>query len=479
MELISGSMAAAAGVLQRALDEGIDDPALRTQISVTLSYAQFHTGQPAAAMRTVEEALTTAERLGEPWLLSQALGMRTMFRFLAGDGIDEPSLRCALDLEDRRAPVPFPFRASAERVMLLGWSGQLEQARDEILAIRRDCIEHGEESELLPVAFQQVLIGIWRGDFAEATGVAEDAIQRAVQMGGELSLAVALMFRAAVGAYSGREDEARRDAADSIAACQRVGWLWLAGHSISVLGFLDVSLGNYDAALKTLEPLLATLETQPNGTEIIPAGFLPDAVEAMVNLDRPGQAEPLVDRLERNGRRLDRPWMLAVGARCRAMVLAAHGDLDAASLAVQRALIEHRRLPMPFERARTEVLLGQLQHRQGNRDAASTTLSGALRTFEELDTPLWAERARAALARADRSAARGGLLTPAEQRVAELVASGLSNRDIAAALFISVKTVETNLTRAYRKLGVRSRVGLARYIDRHKLSRNGAGPFPP
>ncbi len=98
------------------------------------------------------------------------------------------------------------------------------------------------------------------------------------------------------------------------------------------------------------------------------------------------------------GRRLDRPWMLAVGARSRSMVLGAHGDLDAAGLAVQRALAEHRRLAMPFEHARTQLLLGKLDYRRGHRAAASAVLSEALATFERLNTPLWAYQARAALA---------------------------------------------------------------------------------
>jgi DNA-binding NarL/FixJ family response regulator len=155
--------------------------------------------------------------------------------------------------------------------------------------------------------------------------------------------------------------------------------------------------------------------------------------------------------------------------------LGAHGDLDAANLAVQRSLVEHRRLPMPFERARTQLLLGQLLNRQCQRDTASAAVGEALGTFETLKTPLWADRARAALARTDHRPATTALLTGAEQRVAELVASGMSNRDIAAALYISVKTVEANLTRTYRKLGVRSRVSLARRMDSDQSPRSDAG----
>jgi DNA-binding NarL/FixJ family response regulator len=90
----------------------------------------------------------------------------------------------------------------------------------------------------------------------------------------------------------------------------------------------------------------------------------------------------------------------------------------------------------------------------------------ALATFERLDTPLWAARANALLARDDAKSPRAGLLTASEQRVAELAASGMTNRDVAAALFISAKTVEVNLTRIYRKLDIHSRAELGRRIDR-------------
>ncbi|MDT5018630.1 MAG: hypothetical protein QOD39_4790, partial [Mycobacterium sp.] len=201
-------------------------------------------------------------------------------------------------------------------------------------------------------------------------------------------------------------------------------------------------------------------------TEIFAASFLPDAVEALTALDRTDEAEPLVDALERNGRRLNRAWMLAVGARCRAMVLAARGDVEAAVQSAQRALTEHDRLPMPFERARTQLLLGQLTRRE--RSESIPVLRDALAAFEELGTELWANRARAELAgrRAKAPARRQDALTVAEQRVAELAASGMTNRDVAAKLFISSKTVEATLARVYRKLGIGSRAELGPRLDK-------------
>jgi DNA-binding CsgD family transcriptional regulator len=275
---------------------------------------------------------------------------------------------------------------------------------------------------------------------------------------------LSLVIRAWLAVYGGHEEDARAAVADAIDASKRSGTGWHEDWSLTALGFLETSLGNYEAAVIALEPLLSRQGPSPNPTEIFAASFVPDAVEALTELGRADEAEPLVDALERNGRRLDRAWMLAVGARCRAMVAAARGDVEAAVQSAHRALTEHDRLPMPFERARTQLLLGQLTRQEWSE--STSVLRDALAVFEELGAVLWANRARAELAGADaggRTNAQARTLqglTSAEQRVAELAASGMTSRDVAAKLFISSKTVEATLARVYRKLGIRSRAEL-------------------
>jgi ATP/maltotriose-dependent transcriptional regulator MalT len=454
----------AAELLERALGEAEDALALRVQTLNRLSLALVSADRVDDALWISEDAINAATQLGRPHLLSQALGMRAMFGFARGDGLDETCLNRALELEDRQADVPVTRRACMQNAMLLAWTGQLERARPELAAVRRSCVDRGEEGELMIVAFHSVFIEIWRGNFTEATLVAEDAMERALQLGGDVPLCTALAARAALAAYTGHEDHARRDISASLAATQRCGAHVMARWTITALGILEVSLGNYEAAMTALQPLMPRLDAAPNATEINRAWFVPDAVDALVSLGRFDEAEPLVDRLETNGRRLDRAWMLAVGARCRAMLLAAHGEIDAGIVAAQQAMTEHQRLPMPFEHARTQLLLGQLQRRQRHKSLAAATVRQALDTFEELGTPLWAQRARAELARATLDVNRTAELTPSEQRVAELVASGMTNRDVAAALFISAKTVEANLSRIYRKLGIHSRAELGAHI---------------
>jgi DNA-binding CsgD family transcriptional regulator len=133
---------------------------------------------------------------------------------------------------------------------------------------------------------------------------------------------------------------------------------------------------------------------------------------------------------------------------------------------------------MPFEKARTQLVLGQLQRRRRHRQDAAATLSEALRTFDAIGTPHWAQRARAELARVAGTPAAGAGLTPAEERVAQRAAAGRSNREIAAELFLSPKTVEMNLSRVYRKLGIRSRSQLHSRLSDADARENPASREP-
>lgn len=275
VRLFDDSFLEAATILERALVEVGEDAALRVQILVTLTFALLNVGHLDAAAGKVEDAVKHAELLGNPPLLSQALGMRTMVRFMRGEGFDAPTMRRALELQGHDADIPLAVRPSVQNALLLAWTGQLDQAREEMALIRRRCIENGQESELNFVALHVVLIEVWRGTFTAAAVEAEDTIERALQLGGDMPLAIALTVRAVLDTYAGRVDDARHNAEEALAASQRSGSHTLAVWPIATLGFLEVSLGNYHAALTTLEPLLRNLDGAQSATEIMLAWFVP------------------------------------------------------------------------------------------------------------------------------------------------------------------------------------------------------------
>jgi DNA-binding CsgD family transcriptional regulator len=455
----------AKSLLEQALDHSGQEPVLRAQILLSLAFTLLSLGDPDAAAERIQHAVSTAESARSGPVLSQALGIRALITLTRGDGIDEAGLRRAVDLEGD-APMRIVLRPTLQYPLLIACTGDLDRARGRIAVAQQQCVDRGDENEITFALFYSALIDIWSGDYSRAAKAGAEGLQRAAQLGGDASLFVGLAIRATVAAYRGRVEEARRDTAEALDAGRRSGSASLVPWAVATLGFLELSVGNHRAVVDTLELLLTVSAMQPRSTEILTATFLPDAAEALVQLGRLDEAESIVGRLEGNGARLDRPWMLATGARCRAMVAAARGDLSGAAAAADAALDFHSRLPMPFELARTRLLRGRLHRRARQKDRARTVLRAALESFEALGTPLWAERANTELARV--SDGRGGdtILTASEQRVADLAASGMANKDIAAALFISPKTVEVNLTRIYRKLGLRNKVELAQHFSK-------------
>jgi len=451
------SLVAAADLLGQAV-EAADDAVLQLRARLLQVPLTGLIGNLGASVDQANAVVKDAQRLGIPTLLSQALSISLVVRFMYGLGMDREVLQLALQLENPDSGSSATFQASAVAPLIRAWSGELEQAREQLCAVQERFLRAGTEIDILWSAGHAVMVDLWLGRFAAAAATAEEAAQRAEQMSGQHALVHARTSQAWIAAYTGREPDARSFAAAALDSARAAAGLFMADRVTAIVAFLEVSLGHYMAALTLLEPLLAAFDPE-HDTEIVVGGYLPDAVEALCAVGRLDEAEPLIAALERNGARLDRPWMLAVGARGRGHLLAARGDLAAAERAAEEALTHHERLPMPFELARTQLLLGQVQRRRRRKQLAAENLSAALETFERLGSPLWGRRARAELERMTAPASGAGL-TAAERRVADLAAAGLTNKQIATELFIAPKTVEMTLSNAYRKLGIRSRAGL-------------------
>jgi DNA-binding CsgD family transcriptional regulator len=189
--------------------------------------------------------------------------------------------------------------------------------------------------------------------------------------------------------------------------------------------------------------------------------FQADHAEAVIGLGDLARAERLVHRLEARAQVLPRPWTNAVSARCRGLLNAAAGDLDAALADYQRALAAHEALDMPIELGRTLLVLGRLHRRRNERQRAQESLEQAAAVFDSCGARAWGAITANELRRAYGRRGHGAQLSATERQICELAVAGLRNAEIAARLFLSIKTVEANLSQAYRKLGVRSRAQLA------------------
>jgi DNA-binding CsgD family transcriptional regulator len=230
--------------------------------------------------------------------------------------------------------------------------------------------------------------------------------------------------------------------------------------ALEALGAAELLRGNPSSAHAYLDRAWEIIR-RSGATEPNKAPFLPDEIEALIQLEKFDEAEGLVSWLEEGGRRFERPRAICTSARCRALLSAARGDPTAALLALDRSLRAHERLADPFELGRTLLVLGSVRRRTRQKRTAREALQRALSIFQQLQAVPWIERARMELASIGGRPPATGDLTPTERRVAQLAASGRTNREIADALFLSVRTVAGHLSHAYRKLGVRSRTELA------------------
>jgi DNA-binding CsgD family transcriptional regulator len=189
--------------------------------------------------------------------------------------------------------------------------------------------------------------------------------------------------------------------------------------------------------------------------------FMGEEIEALVELRELDLADALLGRLEERGAALARPWALGVAARGRALLAGADGESEDALSRADEAVEHHAMVGMPFELGRSLLVQGKLRRRSRQKRAARESLDAARSLFERLPAPLWAAAAANELRRISGRPPGRAALTPTEERVASLAAEGRTDREIAAALFISTRTASAHLTRIYRKLGVRSRTELA------------------
>jgi DNA-binding CsgD family transcriptional regulator len=445
-------------LLEQALECCGDDHALAAHIEATLGLIAGAVSDPAAIDLHLGRAIELAERAGEPAVVAEVLGLRTLTMLVYGHGVDEASLDRALALEDPEREVGFHLRPSLNVAQVYEFTGQLDRARDLLLRVRDQMQARGEEADLMMARTQLIGTAWLAGDFEAAGREAAELLRLAALTGRDMFRAYALMQRATIRALCGEAADARSDAAEALSIAEGMGWPHGINQSRYARALIELAEGDAAGAVATLEPVVAFVE-EVGVYEWPIAMAVPDAIEALVATGDVDHAARLTESLGELGRKFDRPWALALSGRCRALVEAAAGDLDRAQASAEQALAEHEDLPMPFERARTLLVLGRIQRRRGERRAARQSLTRAAERFDELGARPWAEQAHS---ERDRIGVRRApaALTENEALAAQLAAEGLTNREIAAKMFVSRRTVEANLARAYRKLGIRSRAEL-------------------
>jgi DNA-binding CsgD family transcriptional regulator len=471
IDMWQGSPSAAHSLLvaEASLVEGVD-PARASKMLSDAAWACFIAAEISTGLETAERACELGARAGgiAETLAKAVLGIALVLSGEAKRAVPLFGDYLALLESIESSPSPGLYQPLRPDGQLLLWFEQYDRAR-EVLTRTIDSARAGSALGALPYALSVLSdLDFRTGNWAAAYAAATEAVGLGDETDQVTTLAFSLGCLARIEAAQGRQDDCRAHSERALAiASPRVGAVVaLAG---SGLGLLELGLGRLDAALEQLEPLARrTAEHGLNEPGVIQ--WAPDLIETYVRLGRDADAQLALEGFDRLARKTERSWALAAAARCRG--LSASGDRFEAEF--QRALELHARTPTPFERARTELCLGEQLRRARRRAAARAPLRSALQTFERLGAVPWADRARVELAASGETARRrdphaAEQLTPQELQVALIVARGATNKEAGARLFLSPKTIETHLGRVYRKLNVRSRTELA-----HLLASEGA-----
>ena len=412
-------------------------------------------------LRHLAIAISLAQQLGDDeGLVADALLSRLSAEALLGyptaGATAEQAAALQESVADRRV-LDQPLVALAE---YWKWVDEHGQAQRVLVDLMRRAEELGDESALPWLLFLLADVERLLGNLEIALAHAQEGSKAAEQAGQRLFAGHNVALEALVCAQLGRPDAARQ-AARRAAETIRDNYVRVV--AAEARGQLELALGAPEAVVKHLEPILAFARAEaiaePGATR-----FTVDLIEALIELGQRDEAVEILDWYEANARRLERKSALANCRRSRGLLEAQAGALGAAVADYEAALAWHDQVEIPLDHGRTLLALGAVQRRTKRRLEARATLEHALAIFAKSGAALWTERAQTELRRISGRAPTRGALTPAEERVAALVAEGKMNREVASLLFVSDRTVEGHLSRIFAKLGVRHRGELARTL---------------
>ena len=459
-------IAAGAALLEDACEEAGNDDGLRAAIEHDTAYCCLTLGDIRATHQHATSAADLAERAGSVQLHADSLAQVAVAACLRGDGLQIELMERALELEDWDEPRWALARPSVAVADIYSWVDRIDESRELLEESERQLLERGDDGSLPYLWYRQAELDCWSGEWERGHERALEADRLAIQTSQQGMRTLTSFAVGLLAAHLGRVDEARAAVDEGVRLATATGHGIGLAFNLSVLGFLELSLGHADRADAIFGPIVERARAigfdEPGS-----AWWIGDAIEAAVVTGAADRAEELTDWVDTRARAIDRANGSAVAGRGRALLFAGTGHVDDALSACDEALGEHERAPLPFPTCPDVVRQRSDRGRARKWGIACESLTEALAGFEALGATLWAGKARDELARIGGRPAVTGSLTESERQIADLVAAGRSNREVAEALFLSPKTVSANLARIYRKLGVSSRTEMAAHLHGH------------
>ena len=458
-----GDLVEAERLLTDALGRGGDD---RSEAIIERDLIRVLNQRADVAAYTThgDRLAAIADRLQDPYISEVALRMRVSNQRYSGHRVPDEARQLAVALAENRIPAPLDEDSGVlhplfDWAVVLKWSDDFAHARTLFKRVL-EATEGRDESLRAPVFFHLAEMECWAGDWPLAALYTEECRKSAIHAGQQAYDRLWLVAIAMLGCYRGQLAAARVDATQALEISRRVGDDPYQCRALAILGSIELAAGNPADANRYFATLRERLAKQGSWH----AGVIRsegDEVETLLALGRLEEAEAVGARVAEAERRLGDPWQHVMRLRCQALITAGRGEPEAAASEFEATLEAHQALTMPLEQARVLLPYGTLLRRLKRKRAARDALRKAQQIFVALGATIWYERSATELARIPTSGGDSHGLSATEMRVAALVAKGRTNREVAQELFLSVKTVEANLSRVYDKLDVRSRSELA------------------
>ncbi|MET9930677.1 LuxR C-terminal-related transcriptional regulator, partial [Streptomyces sp. NPDC006324] len=424
-------------------------------------WANVNEGDPDRACALAGRATALAETAGDTTTTAMALTMQARLQRVLGHLDAGTTLSRALSLP-RAASIPVngtPQHLAARHAL---FDDHPEEARAALLPLLVEAERTGDAEATVDIRRSLAEAELRAGRCARALDHAHRA--QALTDGTALSPAPACYTSALVEGTAGRTDLALVHARRGVDAARQEDNKVFLSRNLFALGHLLLATGRPKEALEALVEVRALEELQQVRDPSV-LRWHPELAETLIALGHLDRAQGLLDDTRRTATDLGRHMVLPPLERAQALLDAARGDYDTAARRLTDAADRLRHLPL--ERGRTLLALSHTERRGRRRASARAAAQKAADLFTAHQAHPWAETAAHTLSRLEAVPAGEDAhprLTSAEQRCAELAAAGVSNRDIATTLTVSVKTVEATLTRVYRKLGLHSRVQLAHTV---------------
>jgi DNA-binding CsgD family transcriptional regulator len=457
----------AVDLLEEALREPSAPAGLQADVHCRLAWMRrFKDGWYERSLAHAQAALDLADELDDDVLRGRAQAVRATIGWIVGDA-ETPELAArARDFANAVGGEQLVQEATSAFVNTLVWSSRTDEARA-LLEHEHDEWLERDEPRCARALWGLSWVEFWAGRWPLAAEHAARARDIRIQYG--LEVPQDYLPMALVAVHRGQLALAREHSERALELAEEQLGLHPPQH-LAILGLVAFGSGDAAAAAAWLGRADRQAAALGWGEPSI-RWWSADYVELLLELGQTHEALGILDSWEDDAVRLGRTHVLAHVTRCRGLVAAARGEPGEALTLLARAVAEHEAVGDPFGRARALLALGVVRRRGRQKRSAREAMEAAVEAFETIGAAGWAEKARVELARIGGRRPRGDELTPTERRLAELVAEGRSNKEIAGALFVTPKTVGTMLSRLYAKVGVHSRTELTRRLGERPASK--------